>query len=624
MNPEDVAVVDFETMGVDSRPDYPPVPVGVSIKLPGHPCAYYAWGHPTDNNCTVGTARSKLLQAFSAKATVFHHSAFDLDIAQTHLSLPVPRSVEDTLYLSFLHNPYEKDLGLKPLGEKYLKLRASEQGELRDWIVANIPEARRTPSKWGEHIWRAPGTLAGKYANGDVLRTHGLYVRFKPDILNRGMAEAYGRELACTQISLDMERGGVRVDRKRLGRTLRVFEEMDKDIVRRLCKRLHIAPNMLKTDENPKGFNLNSSTQLADALLRAGKLSAVIKTRTGKVSTKISNLQACCTDKELLNLLSVRSVMQKYRTSFMIPWLEKSRVGGRIQPNFNQVRGYDEGGGGARSGRYSSSDPNLQNVPANPADSSNREVLMLMESWLRKDYGLAFRGMRDFIVPDEDSVMICVDYNQQELRILAHFERGVLMRAYLKNPRMDIHEYCRQLVREAVGIDFPRKHIKVTVFGIVYGMGLTALANRLEVDRDVAAQIRDGIYKAVPGIRRLMEDLKDLARHDEPLRTWGGREYYCEEEKYDPVRGEWRSFEYKMLNYKIQPSAADCTKQGMINVREQVPEARIAIQVHDELVCMAPDKSYGPRIAKAMCDVRMRVPMLADPKYTTTSWARAA
>jgi DNA polymerase I-like protein with 3'-5' exonuclease and polymerase domains len=79
-----------------------------------------------------------------------------------------------------------------------------------------------------------------------------------------------------------------------------------------------------------------------------------------------------------------------------------------------------------------------------------------------------------------------------------------------------------------------------------------------------------------------------------------------------------------MLNYLIQPSAADCTKQGMLNVRDAVPEARIAIQVHDELVCMAPSKKYGPKIAAAMCDVKMRVPMLAEPKYSTDSWARAA
>ena len=162
------------------------------------------------------------------------------------------------------------------------------------------------------------------------------------------------------------------------------------------------------------------------------------------------------------------------------------------------------------------------------------------------------------------------------------------------------------------------------MFGILYGMGLDKLAARLEVDRDTARTIRKAIYKVIPGIEKLQESLSDLADHDEPLKTWGGREYFCEEPRYNKEEGRWVSFEYKMLNYKIQPSAADVTKQGMINVREQVPRARIAIQVHDELVCMAPSRKYGPRIAQAMCDMKLRVPLLADPKYSTTSWARAA
>jgi DNA polymerase-1 len=210
------------------------------------------------------------------------------------------------------------------------------------------------------------------------------------------------------------------------------------------------------------------------------------------------------------------------------------------------------------------------------------------------------------------------------LRILAHFERGVLMRAYLKDPNMDVHEYVRQLILKETGMDFPRKFIKVTVFGIIYGMGLEKLADRLEAGKSTAKKIKAALFKVVPGIPKLMRQLEDLAEHDEPLVTWGGRRYFCEEQKYVKEIGRWRSFEYKMLNYKIQPSAADCTKQGMINVRRDVPQVRIAVQVHDELLCMAPSRKYGPRIVDAMCDVKFRVPMLAEAKYSDFSWARAA
>jgi DNA polymerase-1 len=623
---EDASIVDFETKGIESRPEYPPVPVGAAIKLPGQRREYYAWGHPTKNNCDIETGRRKLLEAYDAKATIFHHSAFDLDVGAVHLALPTPRRVEDTLYLSFLHNPYERDLALKPLGTKYLGIKPDAQDRLKEWVIEKIPAAKKKPSSWGDHMWNAPGDLMGEYATDDLRITGGIYKKFGAYVTSHDMRDAYERELACTEISMDMERSGVRVDRKRLAKCREAFLEMEHDVVRRIAKKLRVNPKDLKSDTNKKGFNINSGPQLADALVRAGKLDTIVKTKSGKqISTRMAHLEEGCNDKELVKLLGVRSVTQKYMTSFIDPWLEKSKHGGRIQPNFNQVRGYDEGGGGARSGRFSSSDPNLQNVPANPAESKNAETLLFLEKLLRDDYGFRFRGLRDFIIPDEGQVMICVDYSQQELRILAHFEQGVLMRAYLKNPKLDIHEYVRQLILEKTGMDFPRKAIKITVFGIIYGMGLGKLADDLDCSRKTAKEIKAGLFKAVPGIPKLMEQLEDLANHDEPLKTWGGREYFCEEPKYNRDEGRWMSFEYKMLNYKIQPSAADCTKQGMINVRKQLGhDVRIAIQVHDELVCMAPSKKFGPRIVKAMCDVDFRVPMLAEAKYSTISWARAA
>lgn len=619
---QDVSIVDFEGEAIQSRPDFPPRPSGVAIKMPGGKREYYAWGHPIGNNCDMGTARERLRDAFACKGTVFHHSAFDMDISQTYFGL-TPRRAEDTLYLSFLHNPYERDLGLKPIGHKYLGIAPDAQDKLREWIIANVPEAKRKPTKWGEHIAKAPGDLTGRYAKDDLRITEGVYDKFGKYVRKRDMEEAYERELSVTQISMDMERGGVRVDRRRLIKCRDAFYKMENDINRRIAKKLRINPKDLKSDSNKKGFNLNSGKQLADALVRCGKLDTIHKTKSGKqISTKMAHLQEGCNDKELLDLLAVHSVSQKYMSSFIEPWIEKSVHGGRIQPNFNQVRGYDEGYGGARSGRFSSSDPNLQNVPANPEESKNRDTLLLLEKWLREYYGFQFFGLRDFIEPDEGQIIIAVDYSQQELRILAHFERGVLMRAYLENPSLDIHEYVRKLILDKTGMDLPRKHVKITVFGIIYGMGITKLAADLDCSRKTAKSVQKALFKAVPGIPKLMEELNELADHDEPLKTWGGREYFCEEPKYSKDKGRWMSFEYKMLNYKIQPSAADCTKQGMINVREQVPEARIAVQVHDELVCMAPSKKYGPRIVKAMCDVDFRVPMLAEAKYSDFSWAR--
>jgi len=619
----ETSTIDFETGRIDNRPQYPPKPVSAAIRWPSGEKEFLAWGHPEGNNCDIATARSKIKDAYQADRVLFHHGAFDMDVAECHLGLKPPKRYDDTLFQAFLLDPHAPELDLKGLAAKELDLPPEEQDNLRDWILENVKGAK--PTKWGEHIDKAPAHIVKPYALGDVDRTYRLDKKMRPEVERRGMTEAYERELKCVPITLEMERSGVRIDVKRLKKATSVFEELDRDILRRIAKKLRLDPKAMKSDANPKGFNLNSGAQLADAMMRAGKLDRIARTPTGKVSTKIANLRDGCNDPLLLDLLAMRSVANKNLNSFMHPWLEQCEItGDRLLPKFNQVRGYDEGGGGARSGRYSSSDPNLQNISANVDESKNKEVLLKMQAFLKEEYDYQFIGLRDFIIPDENTVMICVDYDQQELRILAHFEEGVLMRAYLENPSLDVHEFCRGLVKDLTGLDFPRKAIKTVVFGLIYGMGVDKLAIGMDSDRKTAKLVRDGILDAVPGIRRLMKDLKRLANHDKPLRTWGGREYYCEEPKYSEKFKRWMTFEYKMLNYKIQPSAADVTKQGMINVKEQVPEARIAVQVHDELVAMAPHEKYGKRIARAMCDMKFNVPMTATAKTSRTSWARAA
>lgn len=612
----DRSVVDFETEAIESRPNYPPKPVGVSIALPGKKPEYLAWGHPEGNNCSVGTARAKLRDAYR-HPTVFHNAGFDMDVSECFLNLK-PAEYDDTMFLAFLNDPYERDLKLKSLAQRQLDEPPTERDELRDWILTNIKEAKRKKNKWGEFIHLAPGDLVGKYANGDARRTRGLYEQLRPIVDKRGMSPAYNRELAVLPIVMDMERSGVRVNLKALRKAKPIFKALDAGLVKQIKKRLGV------TDPE---FNVNSSPQLSKALVASGKLSALVRTKKGAISTKIDILRSTCTDKHLLNLLAVHSVCEKYVTSFINPWIEQAeKTDGRILPRFNQVP--NDGGGGARSGRFSSSDPNLQNVPADIEESKNKDTLLLLQRWLQDNHGYRFLGLRDFIEPDPDCIIAAIDYNQQELRLLGHFEEGVLAKAYNDDPRMDIHEFVRQLIYKTIGILFERKHVKITVFGIVYGMGVGKLAERLGVDRKTATRLRDGILEAVPGIKRLMNFLKNLERHGKPLVTWGGREYFCEEPRYvvDDETGDKRfvSFEYKMLNYLIQPSAADYTKQGMINVAAAVPQARIALQVHDELVCMVRKREHGLLIAEAMCEAKLKVPMLADPKFSDRSWARVA
>lgn len=624
---EEPNVVDFETKKIESRPAYPPKPVSMAIRWAGGKKEFFSWGHAGGNNCDIGTAvaayREVSRQSANGTPVVFHNSSFDTDVADIHLGVRPPKNIEDTLFLAFLKNPREPTIALKPMSEKYLDMPPDEQEDLRDYILEHVrtETGKRVPkNQWGAYISEAPGDIAEPYVLGDIDRTYKLWRKFRPEITKRGMDASYARELSLLPITMEMERSGVRVDLNRLKKAAVIFADMDRLLVKAIHRRLGISSKAPSNSE--AAFNIDSGPQLAKALIDAGKLSSRVLTPTGRQSTKITVLHETCNDKKLLDLLSVHSVLAKYNSTFVTPWIEQAeQTHGYILPKFAQVHARDgNGGGGTRTGRYSCSNPNLQTVTANVDESKNRDVLLLLQKWLREEYEFDFIGLRDFFLPDEGSVLIATDYNQQEVRLLGHFEEGLLTKAYNDDPKLDVHTFIQQLIKKITGVEYARKSIKILVFGMIYGMGVNKLALAIGEPVAVAKAIRDAMFEAIPGIRKLMRQLQELETRKLPLRTWGGREYYTE----DPIifNGSVINFGYKNLNTLIQGSAADVTKQGMINVHEQVPQARIAIQVHDELICMAPNESYGPKIARAMCDMKFAVPMTAEPKYSRETWAR--
>lgn len=610
-----LAFLDFETNAIQRRPRYPPKPAGVAVKLQGKKPRYWAWGHPTGNNCSLGDAAARLARIWRDYTPVFHNSQFDCDVGNTHLGLPIPTEYHDTLFLAFLRDPHARSLELKELAPKELNYYPEERDLLSEWIREKIKGAARGKTTWREHIADAPGDLVGEYACADVVMTELAFDKFYPQICQRGMREAYRRELACMPITLEMERGGLRVSQSGLIECGEVFKKAQAALYKLICRKLNVGT----------GFNLNSGAQLAKALIDGGFLRDIERTAPskrfpeGQVSTSMQVLTKNCRDKKLIELLGMHSVVEKSQNTFIYPWLEQAALsGGRILPKYNQTRGTEDGG--TRSGRLSSSDPNLQQVPADVEESRNREILIKLQQFLLERFEHKFTGLRAHLLPDHGAVGISCDYSQQELRLLAHFENGELCRRYNADPKFDPHGYIQADIKEKTGLEHPRKFVKVTVFSRIYGAGKRKVQMQLGCDYATAEAVYDGISSAVPGIDQLNDELRELARLGLPLRTWGGREYYCEPDAYVEKYERNMSFEYKMLNFLIQPSAADMTKQGMIQIRQSLPDIRIAVQVHDELFCMAASPKDGKRVAEVMCDMKLRVPILAEPKYSVKSW----
>ena len=613
------AAIDAETHKIGNRPEYPPRAVGYSVQHGGKK-KYLAFGHPTKNNCSRQDAKRYIKAVLQDHIPVFHHADFDLEVLEQD-GIKVRGEYHDTMRLAFLNEPRSFDLGLKPQAQEWLDMKPEERDMLKAWIQENVPAAKRRKTKWGEYIADAPGSLVGTYAKGDTSRTMGLFRLWDREVLRGGMRDAYEREMALVPIKLAMEQQGIKVRLHKLKRELpayiRVRDRLEASIRRRL---------------GVKDINIGSSPQLAKALIANDMLSEIVRTPKGNVSTKRAILEKNCTDAKLVKMLAMHGTLETYIGTFLTRWVDNAEIGdGYIFPSFNTVRSTDEYGGGktigTRTGRLSSSNPNFQNVPANVDGSPHWRILLELQKLLRRE-GVDFIGLRDYFAPDEGCVFLRRDYSQQELRILAHFEEGEFLAMYHKDPTIDAHDAVKYLVDRDTGMNFPRKHIKQTNFGIIYGMGIAKLADRLEIDKASAKLLKKSVMKAVPGIRKVQGVLKALAKEDQPFHTWGNREYYCEEPRVVELNdgGKMKmSFEYKMLNTLIQGSAADCTKQGMINVDQNMQHGRVVLQVHDELVASVPRehaKTEMIRMREAMEDVKFKLPMLSDGDVGRVSWGR--
>lgn len=331
----------------------------------------------------------------------------------------------------------------------------------------------------------------------------------------------------------------------------------------------------------------------------------------------MATLLATCTDGRLVTLLRLRATASKYLSTYVDPWLEAAeKADGRLLPTFNQVACTE---GGTRTGRFSCASPNLQNIPVNAEESRSGEAIELLARELEA-YGIdAFMGLRHYLLPDPGYQWAAIDYSQQELRMLAHFEQGALAKAFRKNPKLDVHSHCRDLIQATTGHDFPRKAVKTLVFGVMYGMGLERLADATGLDVEQARTLRMGFYKALPGVREIMDQCSREGSSPAGMRTLGGRVYHTEDPLLDGGGNVVQEFGYKNLNYCFQGSAADYTKGGMRKVAE-LGIGRIAVQVHDELGVMVKLKREARRIAETMCDQLLGVPMLADIKMSRVSW----
>lgn len=651
----DQAVIDFETKPIDQRPRYPPEPVGLAVKLPGEPHTYLSWGHPSENGVFIlkgkklvkrdgdakKIAKVMLKDAFACDSVLGHNIAkFDLDVAETHMGVKAPpwNRVDDSLFTRFLADPHASTLALKPSAEAVLGEAPEERDQVFDWLAAHgiiqKPRMEHGKAKYqrdaGARIGDAPGALVAPYAIGDLTRSKGLFDKDYAYVKANGMLEAYRREQRVAPILLANEREGMRVDLPRLERDLKIYKQALAKVESWLRKRLN----------TPPGINWDSDDDVAAVLKRSKVVKDFPKTATGKDSVSKSRLTAeFYSDPNVYRALVYRNTVAYVLSQNIVPWHEKAQeCNGRIFTQWQQVRSDREQGGGARSGRITCS--KWANIIKDPTGGKNPDYLVKDDEIIRKLIKLPPIPLaRIYCLPDEGDLFGHVDWNQQELRLTAHYEDAELSTRYKQDPSADIHQFATDLINAASNHNYVRPVIKHVNLRQFYGGGQEGLVAHPMLRLDKVHGCRMGCqhreerceaYKAtgvivrdwragLPGVVRLTKSLSAMYQRGEPIRTLGGRLYHCKPPavaKKGPMKGRMVTFEYTGLNYLIQPSGADCLKMALIAYDEHPKrKSRMIGTVYDETNISAPKKIAQQQVRvlqEVMESIKLDVPWKTD------------
>lgn len=605
-------VIDFETEPFVGSPIlHPPHPVGVSILWPGMEHAQYlAWGHPCENNTTIEEGMIELDRAYaSGLPLLFFNAGFDISVwsvltCNSAFALRMGNydwhRIHDGMYPLFFVDPYAMSLQLKPAAEKHLNWSQEDQISLKEWIVSNVPGA--TKKDWAAHIGKAPGSLVASRGNGDTERTTALFDCCMTIVIEKGMLDAYRREQRLFPICLEATRRGIPVDHLSLIRDADLYTRALATVRERIGKLLGCHPDAVNNDK-----------EFANALEKAGAVTEWVLTPTGKRSMAADNLRI--SNREVHDLYQYHTAVEGCLVKNILPWIEFSRLDGRLHTHWNQVRQSkdDRASKGARTGRLSSDNPPLMNVPTEWTFSDGSDMPV--------PAGLPpFPLIRRYCKPEEGHIWLKRDFSSQEVRILAHFENGQLAVAYRSNPMLDPHAMAKELLAQLMSIQLARRPVKIVGFSIIYGTGGPGLETQLKEFKIPLAEcyaLKEAYLDVFPGVKALMEDVQERGKAGLFVRTWGGRVYEVEPAK--EIKGKLRQFYYKLLNYLIQGSAADQTKDVICEWDDARDRWTIfLLTVHDELNLSSPEEHWRrdmARLKQCMDRDRLDVPMRSEGLY---------
>ncbi len=507
---------------------------------------------------------------------VAHNAKFDLIMLRRY-GIDVQPITYDTMLIEWVREPGSRNLGLKNLVSDRLGKAMQEITELIGKGAKQISFAR------------VPIVPAANYAAADTAMLHRLLpvlLEQLPDEQSEKLFEEI--EMPLIPIIADIEMRGISLNVEYLHE---LSEELD--------DRIADIENQIYDLAGDYGeFNISSLNQLNEVLFEKLMLptKGLKKTKTGNYSITAAVLEDLRGEHPIIDYILEYRGLTKLKSTYVdaLPALINPATG-RVHTSYNQT--------GAVTGRFSSTDPNLQNIP------------------IRSEEG---RRVRKAFVAEANHVLLAVDYSQVELRILAHFSQDeALLDAFHQG--LDIHRSTAATVHQVPMDEVTyeqRSFAKSVNFGLMYGMGAFRLARDAGMSRKDAQYFIDTYFERFPGVKQYLDESKEQARANGYVETLLGRRRYFPEllESSNAGHMQKQRAEREAINMPIQGTAADILKIAMINLhrelRVQDYRARMILQVHDELVLEVPEvelDNVAPLVRETMENAyQLDAPLRAD------------
>ncbi|WP_250656414.1 DNA polymerase I [Alkalimarinus coralli] len=517
--------------------------VGVSFSVvPGEaayvPLAHDYMGAPEQLNRDSVLEALKPILEDSNKAKVGQNLKYDMNVLANH-GIRLQGIAEDTMLESYVVNSVSTRHDMDSLAKKYLDHNTIHfediAGKGAKQLTFNAIEIEK----------------AAPYAAEDADITLRLHHKLAKELNETPSLQPVYRDIELPLVSIlsDIERDGARVDAHLLGCQSKELEERLLQLEREAF------------DLAGEEFNLSSPKQLQTIFFEKLELPVIKKTPKGQPSTAEPVLQELALDYPLPKVILEYRGLSKLKSTYTdkLP-LQINPSTGRIHTSYHQAV--------TATGRLSSSDPNLQNIP------------------IRTEEG---RRVRQAFVAPEGYKLVAADYSQIELRIMAHLSQDDGLLSAFSNG-LDVHKATAAEVfgvtTEAVTTD-QRRSAKAINFGLIYGMSAFGLARQIKVDRKTAQGYIDRYFERYPGVLDYMDRVRKQAHDDEYVETIFGRRLYLPEINANNKMRQ-QAAERTAINAPMQGTAADIIKKAMISVSQWLAEssldARMIMQVHDELV----------------------------------------